>query len=281
MLMAAPVSLIRPATALAMPAGGDAMWVWGERVLKPDAELPVFAARHKIGALFVYVSPAAAGDLLSGRREAIEVVRAMSAMGSSVFAVAGEPDWSRGGDDVPAHAALLVRLARTTTLFAGLHFDVEPNALPDWADLRARQTLTAGTLRFYEVLRAAAPQVKIDAAANPIFASLTAGDTRFMRGLAERVSSVSIMAYRNNVSRAVDWAAPAVSQVTAAQRSWRMGVLVGDGEPGTSWQGASAPKFTTAMTELRGRIGEHLASPLYAGLAFQDYDGLSQIYPVH
>ncbi len=99
------------------------MWVWGEPILAPDRAVADFADRQRIAKLYVYVSPAAADALLSGRREAVEAAKAMAAKGRGLYAVAGEPEWTSGVAGLPTHAALLVRLTQTTRLFEGVHFD--------------------------------------------------------------------------------------------------------------------------------------------------------------
>lgn len=256
-----------------------AMWVWKDRVLKPG-ELVSFADRHRITTLLVYVSPTAARALLAGEAEALASVKAMRGAGRQVYAMAGEPDWARGPSEMPEHAGLLVRLATTTKLFDGLHFDVEPNALPEWRTRDGRAALIEGTLTFYDLLRKAAPNVAIDAAVNPIFAVLPAGPETFMYAIAKRVSSLSIMAYRSRIARALDWATPAVEQIAAAGRPWRMGVLVtpNPSEPGTSWFGTPRATFIASMQELdRQILGLHPKSD-YMGLVFEDYDGLLQMF---
>ncbi len=127
------------------------MWVWGEPILAPDRAVADFADRQRIAKLYVYVSPAAADALLSGRREAVEAAKAMAAKGRGLYAVAGEPEWTSGVAGLPTHAALLVRLTQTTRLFEGVHFDVEPNALPEWRDPAAQPRLAEGALRCYEI----------------------------------------------------------------------------------------------------------------------------------
>jgi hypothetical protein len=280
LLAAAAGALCCPASvaAQALPLQDDAMWVWGDPILAPDRALPDFAERRRIATLYVYVSPAAADALLSGRREAVEAVEAMAARGRRLYAVAGEPDWAPGDAGFPAHAALLVRLTQTTRLFEGLHFDVEPNALPQWLDPAAQPRLAEHTLRFYERARSLAPSTRIDAAVNPIFAAVPVRNGNFMRLLAERVSSVSLMAYRAGVARAIDWSRPAVAEIVAAKRPWRMGVLAGDGEPGTSWKCATPPRFVAAIAELRQGIEQDFPTSLCTGLAFQDYQGLAGLF---
>ncbi|WP_229166570.1 hypothetical protein [Bradyrhizobium altum] len=255
------------------------MWVWGERVLSPDG-MTAFADAHGIDTLFVYVSPAGAKALLDGKASAVAAVRAMREGSRRVYAVAGEPDWSHGGDSMPEHAALLVRLAMATPLFDGLHFDVEPNALSEWGAPNSRPALIAGTEKFYAMLRASAPGVVIDAAVNPVFATLPSGSRTFLEALILHVNSVSIMAYRTSIARSLDWAAPAVTQVAAAKRSWRLGVLVdaNPNEPGTSWFGTPREKFLSAMQSLDSLIATRFPNSHYAGLTIEGYDGLALIY---
>jgi hypothetical protein len=255
------------------------MWVWGERVLSPD-RMAAFANTHWVDTLFVYISPAAAKALLDGMVSAVAAVQAMREGSRRVYAVAGEPDWSLGGDTLPAHAALLVRLSTTTRLFDGLHFDVEPNALTGWGVPNSRAALIAGTVKFYAMLRASAPGLLIDAAVNPVFAMLPAGSRTFLEAITDHVDSVSIMAYRASIARALDWAAPAVMQVAAVKRTWRLGVLVeaNPSEPGTSWFGTPREKFVSVIQSLDSLIASRFPNSGYIGLAIEDYDGLALIY---
>ncbi|MGY3483134.1 hypothetical protein ACVW1C_001017 [Bradyrhizobium sp. USDA 4011] len=255
------------------------MWVWGDRILSPDG-MTAFADTHGIDTLFVYVSPAAATALLDRNASAVAAVQAMRKGSRRVYAVAGEPDWSFGDHSLPAHAALLVRLAMATRLFDGLHFDVEPNALSEWSVPNSRGALIVGTVKFYAMLRASAPGIMIDAAVNPVFAMLPSGSQTFLEALVHHVNSVSIMAYRASIARSLDWAAPAVMQVTAAKRAWRLGVLVdaNPNEPGTSWFGTPREKFVSAMLSLDSLIATRFPNSDYAGLAIESYDGLALIY---
>lgn len=257
-----------------------AMWVWKDRILVPD-DMARFADAHHIETLFVYVSPNAAEALLRGDRGAVAAVERMRERGRRVYAVAGEPDWARGPTILPRHADLLVRLMTKPSHFDGLHFDVEPNALAEWQSPLGRRPLLEGTLRFYDLLRAAAPAVPIDAAVNPVFATLaTTTDENFLGEIARRVDSVSIMAYRNNVSRALDWSHAAVEQAIAKGRDWRIGVLVTNNpdEPGTSWYGVPRKGFDSAMQQLDKSLVARYQSAHYAGLVFEDYDGLTEMF---
>jgi hypothetical protein len=256
------------------------MWVWGDRVLTSDARLASFAKDRGVGTLFLYVSPTAAISLLSGKVDAAAAVEVLRKAGLRVLAVAGEPDWSEGQDVLPDHAALLVQLVTRTELFAGLHFDVEPQALPQWVDDRDRTMLAAGAANFYRQLRVAAPSVFIDAAINPIFAHVQI-DARLslLAAIAQSVDCLSIMAYRDSVTRAVTSAADSARQAMIAGRQWRMGVLVDDdpSESHTSWHGVSPARFVAAMGEMNSRIAKDFPYSNYSGLAFEGYDGLLEM----
>lgn len=166
----------------------------------------------------------------------------------------------------PNSAALLAR-----SLHQGVSA-IAPNALSDWKDLKGRAALAAGLLRFYDRLREAAPSIAIDAAVNPIFAGMTVSEENaqaenFLHAIARRISSLSIMAYRSDVVRALAWAGPAIAQTSAAARPWRMGVLVNEdrSEPGTSWFGTRRDVFESAMRDLNARIAARFSTLDYRG----------------
>jgi hypothetical protein len=238
-----------------------------------------FATAQQIDTLFIYVSPAAGEALLSKNPEAIANLAALHSDGRKIYALGGEPDWVHSGSRLPAQASLLVRLATTTRLFDGLQLDVEPHSMTEWRSPAGRANLINGTLEFFDRLRAAAPGVALDAAVNPIYATTGFGSGSFLSALARRVASLSIMAYRLPAERALDWVVPSVTQAAHAAIPWRMGVLVHSdpAEKGTSWFGASASRFTSAMQQLNAAITSRFAQSGYAGLAIEDYVGLTQI----
>jgi hypothetical protein len=253
------------------------MWVWQDRILRPE-DLESFVTTHNIRTLFLYVTPTAAETLLGHDAAARGTLQALRSRHRRIYALAGEPDWAFGPSNIPQHVDLLIRLQSVRPrLFDGIHLDVEPNALPDWHESTARARLIEGTLRFYDLVREHAPAISIDAAVNPIFAKLNDGDgTNFLRKLAMRVQSVSIMAYRNRIQSTLTWVAPAVAQVSASRAAWRLGVEVerNDGEPNTSWHKSSRDQFEPAMTELDGRARKLFPRSSYAGLVFHSFDGM-------
>ena len=99
-----------------------------------------------------------------------------------------------------------------------------------------------------------------------------------MSELAAKASSLSLMAYRLDVQRAISWAMASIQQFEALGRWWRMGILVGEGEKGTSLQGATADDFTKYTVELDRLITNKFHPSFYQGLMIEDYKALKKIY---
>jgi len=254
-----------------------AVWVWKDRILDPG-ELPLFCEDHRIGVLFLYLTPQAGEALLSGKESALKVVASLRAGGRRVYACVGEPDWVIDPVRLPDHLALAGR-AVSAGLFDGLHLDVEPHALPAWRDPSSRLPLLAGTVELLDLVRSALSDADIDAAVNPVFVTVPYHDERFLTALARRLTSMSIMSYRDNVSAAISWAAPSILEVSRLGRRWRLGVLVDPNraEPGTSWSDRSAVSFDAAMDELDTALRSRFSASGYSGLAFEGYDGLRRM----
>lgn len=253
-----------------------AMWVWKNRIESPGG-LGEFVSAWGIGTLLLYCSPRTADAILSSDPEPLETLRAFRRMGTRIYVCAGEPDWCRPFRRLPEHAALLARLRRELPeLIAGVHFDVEPNALPEWRQTGpSRLAVSSGMLRFYEAVLQQVPKADLDAAANPAFAEEWADSGKLLEGLARRVGTVSLMAYRNRVEAVAEWAAPAVSVLRENGTRWHLGVDVESEsfEPHITWFGHSRDEFIAAMLRLNARVRQRG----YIGLCFQSYDGLKAI----
>jgi hypothetical protein len=251
-----------------------AVWVWKDRIREPD-ELADFCERYRVATLFLYLTPWAGEAVLAGSNGAREVLTSLKANGRRVYACVGEPDWVFDPTQLPDHLGLAVR-AVSGNFFDGLHLDVEPQALPEWHETGARARLLAGTLRLFNSVRSALPHAEIDAALNPIFATLPFEGEMFLTALARRLSSVSVMAYRNKVPAAISWATPAIREISRVSRRWRLGVLVDSNpeEPGTSFAGVPRQAFMVMMDGLDSVLKSRFSELGYSGLAFEGYDGL-------
>jgi hypothetical protein len=277
-LAAVPLLSMRPSRAEAGFTNiSKAVWVWKDRILNPG-ELGSFCERYQIRVLFLYLTPQAGEALLSGKESAREVVAFLRTGGRRVYACVGEPDWVIAPVRLPDHLALASR-AVSAGLFDGLHLDVEPHSLPDWHDPSSRIQLLAGTVALLDLVRSTLSDIDIDAAVNPVFATVLYHGEMFLTALAHRVTSMSIMSYRDNVSAAVSWAMPTIREISRVGRRWRLGVLVDPNraEPGTSWSERPVVSFHAAMDELDGALRSRFAALGYLGLAFEGYDGLKLI----
>ncbi|PSC06090.1 hypothetical protein SLNSH_04595 [Alsobacter soli] len=277
MLGAASVGQARAAQAIdGWPGIPKAAWVWGEPLLRPQ-DFAGLCARQTIGTVFLYTSPAGAEALLGGRGPAPDVVAGLRRQGVRVFGSLGEPDWADGPARLPEHLALVGRCVRAGLLDA-LHLDVEPQARREWRDPGARGALAEGTMRFFAQVRANWPDAEIDAAVNPIFAATQGADGALLDGLLRSVSSVSVMAYRSRVERALAWAEPSARACARARRPWRLGVLVepNPDEPGTSWSSAPRDDFVGGCAAMHAGAAA-LGPGLYRGLAFQELEALRRM----
>jgi hypothetical protein len=269
------------AIALGAPGAGaadfvqlpKAMWVWKDRIAEPES-LAGFVKAWRVATLLLYTTPDAAAALIANKPQAVETLREFARAGAAwIYLCAGEPDWCRPLRELPEHAALLIAAHRALPqLTAGVHFDVEPNALPEWHDMPERAALAKGMLGFYEFAAQRCAKAEIDAAANPAFALQEAGDGNLLAALARRVGSLSLMAYRDRVASTLQWARPAVSVIRTAGAAWRLGVDVEpeDGEAHITWAGKPPGAFTAAMQSLHDQAQQ----TGYLGLCFQSYDGL-------
>ena len=254
-----------------------AVWVWKDRILAPD-ELASFCERYRIGVLFLYLTPQAGQALLSGADDARKTVASLRTGGRRVYACVGEPDWVLDPVRLPDHLVLAGR-AVSTGLFDGLHLDIEPHALKAWQAPRSREPLLAGTVELLALARSALPDADIDAAVNPDFAAQPYSGETFLTALARHLTSISIMSYRDDVSKTISRAMPSVRQLSWLNRRWRLGVLVDPNpeEPGTSWSNRSARDFDAAMDNLDATLRSRFSTIGYSGLAFEGYDGLKLI----
>jgi hypothetical protein len=254
-----------------------AVWVWKDRILAPD-DLAPFCERYQFGVLFLYLTPQAGEALLSGADDARKTLASLRTGGRKVYACVGEPDWVLDPLRLPDHLVLAGR-AVSAGLFDGLHLDVEPHALHAWHAPSSRQPLLAGTVELLALVRSALPDADIDAAVNPGFAAEPYRGETFLTALARHLNSISIMSYRDDVSKTISRAMPSVRQISWLNRRWRLGVLVDPNpeEPGTSWSNRSAPDFDAAMDNLDAILKSRFSAIGYSGLAFEGYDGLKLI----
>jgi hypothetical protein len=255
-----------------------AMWVWGED-LPLQGDLRAFTVTQTVKDIFLYVSPTVAEALLRRWDPGLDFLRNLRSGGHRVYAVAGEPSWVEAqSKSPPNHVVLLLRLC-SEGIVDGLHLDVEPHSLPEWREPGRRKALIDGTIALFESVQDAAGATPIDAAVNPIYATVPDTRTSLLSSLMPRVDSISIMAYRRPPGRAIQWAEPSILLAEQANRAWRMGVLADPDpdEPGIDWAGGQPSDFCEEMVAMDSTLRQRFSSGHFKGLIFQSYDGLRKL----
>ena len=256
------------------------LWVWNvdENGLE---ELRGFARRTVVDAVLLSLYGSLMAKFASGEAATLTRLEMLKQDVPVLLALIGDPGWIATSRAMPGFVRqVLSGMKRHPGIFDGLSLDIEPNALPQWQEPSGRPALVRKSVQLFATIRSESGGVPIDAALNPLFASIEASQGRsFLEELANNADSVGLMAYRSTPQRAMEWARQAIAVLDGAVL-WRMGVLVdADPEPGTSYFGQNSSAFERAMSELDARIRK--ARPRsYGGLAFQDYHGLRAMLSV-
>jgi hypothetical protein len=261
---------------LALP---KAAWVWGVS-MEAIADHVAFALRAGIGTLFFSLDARARAALLAGDAQPRSALEEARAQGLRILALTGDPAWVRPPPDLPRSIVELLAIHRRYFAFDGLHLDVEPHALPAW-DGPDRVLLAMGYLVLLDRVRAVPGRPPLEAALHPTYAEVPsprgAGATLLDAALERLDSGATLMAYRDDPKRTVEWAARALPGLARAERPWRCGVLVhasDAGEKGTTYYGSSRRHFLADMVLLDQKLRTGEGGNAYAGLAFEDLNAL-------
>ena len=277
-----PLAVASPAVATNGPETrsfhdiSKAMWVW-KYSPGQAARVQTFATQHNIATLFVSIPAAARLQLLNGDSMMAAELRVLSQHGRAVYALAGDPSWVETPNEIQPPLQLLIDIQDKLHVFHGLHLDVEPHSLPAWrSGAEAQGRLSANYLAFLATVRAHTKSWTLDVAVHPMLARLSLPDGRnALRAVTEQVTSVSLMAYRDNADTTIQWATPAIDILQAAHRRWRMGVLMyASKEPRTSFIDQPPDQFYAETAKLDALLRAHDQGGLYNGLVFEDYDAL-------
>ena len=258
----------------------SAMWVWKDRVLSTE-QVGAFAEKHGIDTLFVYVSPEAGRALFKGDNSALANLKEMRGNGRKLYALVGEPEWAWGTTRIPEHAQMALELATNQRIFDGIHFDIEPHSLEEWQISNERIKLMRGLIEFYQLIRNYSQTTVIEAAVNPIYAELSISSGNFLEQIMKNVDAISIMAYRKDVRRALDWANPSIQIAEKIDKGWRMGLAVDDSGILTSWNNLSSLQLNELVANIQRQIIMNKSYKNYLGLSYQDYDGLKEVFERH
>jgi hypothetical protein len=239
-------------------------WVWHP----PAAQTLVPATRgYGVTQLLVWVSPG-----FSHNASTIAYLRGLrqvaNAHGQTLTALCGDPSWAQ----TPGVAGAWAREVNATNMFAGLHLDIEPHALPAWQT--KRESLAEGLLK---ALRAVKSGVRLPVAADiPYwYNTVPAGDGQSLDVAVMRaVDSVTLMSYRNHASDVLSISGPEMAHAASLHKPAFIGISVappGSDPPTTTYFGSKAATVATDLVAI-DRGARQWRS--YAGTAVNDAEDL-------
>jgi hypothetical protein len=252
------------------------MWVWRDRILHPE-RVGQFCGRNGIDEIFLYCTPDACLALLKNDPSALAALDEMRGTNRRIYAMVGEPDWSRGITKVPEQVAFVIELINEKKLFDGIHFDIEPHSLPEWISENSRTSLMMGLINFYKTIRSIAGNIKFDAAINPVYANSFIRSENFLDLILQHINTISIMSYRKGIDRAIQWALPTIEIAEKNDAGWRMGLAFDNSGVQTSWQNIKESEFSQLISSYRREIVVRKYQKNFLGFAYQDYDGLKRL----
>ena len=256
-----------------------AAWVW-DFSFQRAREIADIAERFGIATLFVSIPIADRARLLGGDAALIRQLDVFATRGIALWALAGDPAWVEAPASIPRPLQMLLDIQTRLRPFAGLQLDVEPQALPRWrAGPEARIALSEQLIAFLGTVKSKAGPLPIDFAAHPMLAGMTLpGARNAMAAVCRHVDSISLMAYRDSAAATLRLARPAIDVLEAAEKSWRMAVLVyASQEQHTSFSGFMKERFFSEIQNLDLLIKFSSKETYFKGLAFEDHRGLREL----
>lgn len=252
-------------------------WVWTfEDVVQPQRrqELIRFARRHRLGVLFVHLS--AEFEHGAGWVALLDLLERARLGSIDVMWVAGDPHWCLPERHSTAVATIerssrinqLLR-ARGVKPVAGIAFDIEPYALPEWK--RHPNQLTQHYLALLDVILARSRQTEVQAVHTiPFWFSTRVFDGRSLDvQVMSRSDAVIVMAYRNSPSKVLSIAASSLHHGARGGRPVAVAVETKCGEPRhTTFCGLSPAELAAALWELERSLQSF---PAFAGLLVHHY----------
>jgi len=236
-----------------------------------------FSHTWGIDAVFISIPPALRRSTSADAETFLSLCRSLHHSGLKLQALCGDPAWLDQPNRTPEVVLAALKLGKQDRTFGALHLDVEPNAHPSWklgAD--ARTDLLERFERFLSQIRANV-SLPIEVAVNPVLANMTLpSGANGLAAVTTHADSVSLMAYRNTVTRTLSWAEMAIAVFNETNKPWRMGTLVhGSDEIGISYVDKSLDVFAEDMIALDRELRSR--SKHYLGIAIEDYHGLIKL----
>ncbi|MBN2491088.1 MAG: hypothetical protein JXQ29_09580 [Planctomycetes bacterium] len=256
------------------------VWVWdGEAAYGVEAGRRFFALLDAVpvAGVFLAFTPAEREEFLVRRPQVVRRwLACCHARGIRVDYLLGENTWvdparrpglRRARDELARFQAGGAPPER----FDALHVDVEPHALPEWADPDRRATLAAGLL---DVLREARfPGLPLVADVPFWYASVSHGGGSLLDAVLARTDGVVVMNYRTGAADFLAGAAVAQRRAAAAGKTVRVGVSVEPGLPdGAAWRSWS--ELVSFLERVRAPLA---AEGRFDGFSIQGYRELAAL----
>jgi len=255
-----------PASSSAATGASRAMWVWK---WDQNRALISFAQSHGVGRLFVWTWP---GFSTTQASRYSDLLNRASAAGIAVDALSGDPSWVNN----PGQAMAWAREVVSFHLFAGLHIDVEPYALASW------NTDRSGTITNYlsmlSQVKSAAGSYALEADIPFWFNTIPWGGSSLDVAVFGTVDAATLMTYRNV-------AAGSDGIIALGQAEFNDGVALGKRVRLAVETNPESPAkvtfYNTSVTYMDSQLSQvdaaYAASPLYSGIAIDDYLGYRKL----
>ena len=270
-----------------------AMWVWSTQEIRGDAATqsqffkfigaPKGVASHAIGTLFfdgVDASDFSNPTTANGIRNFLSAAHARHLR---VDYLTGEPDWAVAAYEKEGLTALQAMLefnsgGSATQRYDGIQYDVEPYALPDWAQNQV--TLVAGAVDLYTrcqaAIKASGQQVILSAAIPRWFGSVNGHD--FAAPIIDHTDEVDVMDYVTTSEQLVNDPALILAHASLMHKKVWIGVetMELNDTPRATFHGsgnaALESVLATALPELKRQ-------PSFAGYAIHHWDSYKALIP--
>jgi hypothetical protein len=112
---------------------------------------------------------------------------------------------------------------------------------------------------------------------NPSYSDLKIGSRSFLEEIIKYVDTISIMAYRKGIDRAIDWATPSIRSAERNNRGWRMGLSIDNGGPEVSWKNLNYSELNVVTEEMRIKLQQKFHCKKFLGISFHDFDGFKEL----
>lgn len=251
----------------ALRARRCALWVWRFRSADMLVDL---AEAVEARDLMIWVAPGFRGDASLMQR--LTRLRALAdSHRLTLKALCGDPSWAEAAQVVARWA----REVRSLEMFASVHLDVEPNALPHWKSDRNR--LAAGLLRALE--RAHASQLPVEADVPAWFDRVLLAGRRLDTQILEVVAGVTIMAYHDTSQAIIHAASPGADEADRMGKYFQIGINLaptnGDA-PNTTLLGQPATVIAQTVATVSGRASSSWRN--FHGAALHDAEYVSKVH---